>query len=77
MTSSCIKEKESSMLLNIPLFFFSPLFQLQKAETSEADDADEQPAVVQSAEVFAPKSLVLVSRLDHTEVFKVRYSTIK
>uniref|UniRef100_H3CDS5 UDENN domain-containing protein n=1 Tax=Tetraodon nigroviridis TaxID=99883 RepID=H3CDS5_TETNG len=44
--------------------------QLQKAETSEADEAAEKPAVVQSPQVFAPKSLVLVSRLDHTEVFK-------
>lgn len=67
------------MFLSIPLFFSSPLFQLQKAETTEADEADEadeEPAVVQSAQVFAPKSLVLVSRLDHTEVFKVRYSSI-
>lgn len=77
MTSSYIKEAESSMFVNKPLFFSSsPHFQLQKAETSEADEADEEPAVVQSAQVFAPKSLVLVSRLDHTEVFKVRYPTI-
>lgn len=46
--------------------------QLQKAEKSEADEADDEPAVVQSAQVFAPKSLVLVSRLDYTEVFRVR-----
>lgn len=46
--------------------------QLQKAETSEADEVDEEPAVVQSAQLFAPKSLVLVSRLDYTEVFRVR-----
>ncbi|XP_070709583.1 myotubularin-related protein 5 isoform X3 [Pempheris klunzingeri] len=44
--------------------------QLQKAEASEADEVDEEPAVVQSAQVFAPKSLVLVSRLDYTEVFR-------
>lgn len=50
-------------------------FQLQKAKTSEADEADEEPTVVQSAQVFAPKSLVLVSRLDHTDVFKVQCST--
>lgn len=72
----CFNEAESSMFLNTPLVFSSPLFQLQKAESSEADEADEDPAVVQSAQVFAPKSLVLVSRLDHTEVFKVRYTTI-
>ncbi|XP_029901720.1 myotubularin-related protein 5 isoform X3 [Myripristis murdjan] len=44
--------------------------QLQRAEASEADEVDEEPAVVQPSQVFAPKSLVLVSRLDHTEVFR-------
>ncbi|XP_028278948.1 myotubularin-related protein 5 isoform X4 [Parambassis ranga] len=44
--------------------------QLQKAESSEADEADEELAVVHSAKVYAPKSLVLVSRLDYTEVFR-------
>ncbi|XP_055367536.1 myotubularin-related protein 5 isoform X2 [Betta splendens] len=44
--------------------------QLQKVGTSEADEADEEPAVVQPAKVFAPKSLVLVSRLDYTEVYR-------
>lgn len=48
--------------------------QLQKAEASEADEVDEEPAVVQSAQVFAPKSLVLVSRLDYTEAFRVRHT---
>uniref|UniRef100_A0A8C7KC34 SET binding factor 1 n=1 Tax=Oncorhynchus kisutch TaxID=8019 RepID=A0A8C7KC34_ONCKI len=43
--------------------------QLQKAEASEVDE-DEVPGLVQPAQVFAPKSLVLVSRLDHTEVFR-------
>ncbi|XP_005935406.1 myotubularin-related protein 5 isoform X1 [Haplochromis burtoni] len=44
--------------------------QLQKAEASEADEADEVLSVVQPAKIFAPKSLVLVSQLDHTEVFR-------
>ncbi|XP_049423300.1 myotubularin-related protein 5 isoform X5 [Epinephelus fuscoguttatus] len=44
--------------------------QLQKTEASEADEVDEELAVVQPAQVFAPKSLVLVSRLDYTEVFR-------
>jgi hypothetical protein len=35
-------------------------------------DEDEVPGLVQPAQVFAPKSLVLVSRLDHTEVFRVQ-----
>ncbi|XP_022060952.2 myotubularin-related protein 5 isoform X4 [Acanthochromis polyacanthus] len=44
--------------------------QLQKAEASEADEADEELAVIQPTKVFGPKSLVLVSRLDYTEVFR-------
>uniref|UniRef100_A0A672RXV7 Myotubularin-related protein 5-like n=1 Tax=Sinocyclocheilus grahami TaxID=75366 RepID=A0A672RXV7_SINGR len=43
--------------------------QLQKGEASEADE-DESPDVLQPAQLYAPKSLVLVSRLDHTEVFR-------
>ena len=46
---------------------------LQKAEASEVDEVDDDLAVVQAAQVFAPKSLVLVSRLDYTEVFRVRH----
>ncbi|KAK7896862.1 hypothetical protein WMY93_022187 [Mugilogobius chulae] len=44
--------------------------QLQKSEASEADEADEEPSVSHTEKVFGPKSLVLVSRLDHTEVFR-------
>uniref|UniRef100_A0A8C1L6N2 SET binding factor 1 n=1 Tax=Cyprinus carpio TaxID=7962 RepID=A0A8C1L6N2_CYPCA len=40
-----------------------------KGEPSEADE-DESPDVLQPAQLYAPKSLVLVSRLDHTEVFR-------
>nr|XP_020456937.1 myotubularin-related protein 5 isoform X2 [Monopterus albus] len=47
--------------------FWEGLDNPQKAEASEVD---EEPGVVQSAKVFAPKSLVLVSRLDYTEVFR-------
>ncbi|KAF5897194.1 myotubularin-related protein 5 isoform X5, partial [Clarias magur] len=43
--------------------------QLQKEEPSEADE-DESPDLLQPAQLYAPKSLVLVSRLDHTEVFR-------
>uniref|UniRef100_A0A673CMM9 SET binding factor 1 n=1 Tax=Sphaeramia orbicularis TaxID=375764 RepID=A0A673CMM9_9TELE len=45
-------------------------FTFWEAEASEADEVDEEPAVTQPAKVFAPKSLVLVSRLDHAEVFR-------
>ncbi|KAM7366847.1 hypothetical protein PAMP_014790 [Pampus punctatissimus] len=44
--------------------------QLQKAEAIEADEVDDELAVVQPAQVFAPKSLVVVSRLDYTEVYR-------
>uniref|UniRef100_A0A8D0D9G4 SET binding factor 1 n=1 Tax=Sander lucioperca TaxID=283035 RepID=A0A8D0D9G4_SANLU len=50
--------------------FWEGLDNPQKAKASEADEVDEGLAVVQSAQVFAPKSLVLVSRLDYTEVFR-------
>uniref|UniRef100_A0AAY4EDT3 SET binding factor 1 n=1 Tax=Denticeps clupeoides TaxID=299321 RepID=A0AAY4EDT3_9TELE len=43
--------------------------QLQRAEPCEADE-DETPREVQTSHLYAPKSLVLVSRLDHTEVFR-------
>ncbi|XP_056604778.1 myotubularin-related protein 5 isoform X4 [Triplophysa dalaica] len=43
--------------------------QLQKGESSEADE-DDGPDVLQPAQLYAPRSLVLVSRLDHTEVFR-------
>ncbi|XP_047185968.1 myotubularin-related protein 5 isoform X6 [Scophthalmus maximus] len=50
--------------------FWEGLDNPQKTEASEADEADDELSVVQSAKVFAPKSLVLVSRLDYTEVFR-------
>ncbi|KAL7371168.1 hypothetical protein ABVT39_020823 [Epinephelus coioides] len=50
--------------------FWEGLDNPQKTEASEADEVDEELAVVQPAQVFAPKSLVLVSRLDYTEVFR-------
>ncbi|XP_053270635.1 myotubularin-related protein 5 isoform X6 [Pleuronectes platessa] len=50
--------------------FWECLDNPQKAEANELDEVDEDLAVVQAAKVFAPKSLVLVSRLDYTEVFR-------
>ncbi|XP_054656094.1 myotubularin-related protein 5 isoform X5 [Dunckerocampus dactyliophorus] len=44
--------------------------QLQKAQACEVDEVDEEPTIIQPTQVFAPKSLVLVSRLDYTEVFR-------
>uniref|UniRef100_A0A8D3CEI9 SET binding factor 1 n=1 Tax=Scophthalmus maximus TaxID=52904 RepID=A0A8D3CEI9_SCOMX len=48
----------------------NPQVRQTSTEASEADEADDELSVVQSAKVFAPKSLVLVSRLDYTEVFR-------
>uniref|UniRef100_A0A9J7Y4I4 SET binding factor 1 n=1 Tax=Cyprinus carpio carpio TaxID=630221 RepID=A0A9J7Y4I4_CYPCA len=42
---------------------------VENPQPSEADE-DESPDVLQPAQLYAPKSLVLVSRLDHTEVFR-------
>uniref|UniRef100_A0A671SK46 Myotubularin-related protein 5-like n=1 Tax=Sinocyclocheilus anshuiensis TaxID=1608454 RepID=A0A671SK46_9TELE len=42
---------------------------VENPQASEADE-DESPGVLQPAQLYAPKSLVLVSRLDHTEVFR-------
>lgn len=71
----CRQCKKFSFLLLFHIFLGTcrlPCDQLQKAEASEVDEVDEEPAVVQSAQLFAPKSLVLVSRLDYTDVFRVR-----
>lgn len=35
-------------------------------------EGEEESGLIQPAEVFAPKSLVLVSRLDYPEIFRVR-----
>ncbi|XP_062383465.1 myotubularin-related protein 5 isoform X4 [Sardina pilchardus] len=43
--------------------------QLRKEEASEADE-DEGPGEPLPAQLYGPKSLVVVSRLDHTEVFR-------
>ncbi|XP_036373424.1 myotubularin-related protein 5 [Megalops cyprinoides] len=43
--------------------------QPQKSLSSEAYE-DDEPGIIQPAQLFAPKSLVLVSRLDHAEVFR-------
>lgn len=39
--------------------------------TREAE-GEEDSGLIQPAEVFAPKSLVLVSRLDYPEIFRVK-----
>ncbi|KAJ8373467.1 hypothetical protein SKAU_G00040470 [Synaphobranchus kaupii] len=40
------------------------------SEADEDEDEDDDPGIIQPAQLFAPKSLVLVSRLDHADVFR-------
>lgn len=54
----------------------------QKAKSIEADgdedDDTEENYLIQPAQVFSPKSLILVSRLDYPEIVRViRYHLIK
>ncbi|MBN3277328.1 MTMR5 protein, partial [Polyodon spathula] len=49
--------------------FWEALEDSQPLKSLSGED-DEDSGVIQQAQMFAPKSLVLVSRLDHTEVFR-------
>lgn len=48
---------------------------LQGSKSIEADGDEDEEAeedgLIQPAQVFAPKSLILVSRLDYPEIFRV------
>lgn len=50
-------------------------FMLQGSKSIEADGDEDEEAeedgLIQPAQVFAPKSLILVSRLDYPEIFRV------
>uniref|UniRef100_A0A4W5JRD4 SET binding factor 2 n=2 Tax=Hucho hucho TaxID=62062 RepID=A0A4W5JRD4_9TELE len=39
-------------------------------KTTDADEDEEEDGLIQPAQVFAPKSLILVSRLDYPEIFR-------
>uniref|UniRef100_A0A8C8VK13 SET binding factor 1 n=1 Tax=Pelusios castaneus TaxID=367368 RepID=A0A8C8VK13_9SAUR len=43
---------------------------VESAQVRNGDEEEESSSLIQPAQLFAPKSLVLVSRLDHTEVFR-------
>lgn len=44
----------------------------------DEDEEAEEDGLIQPAQVFAPKSLILVSRLDYPEIFRViRHRMIK
>lgn len=43
-------------------------------EDEEEDEEEEGAGLVLPAQVFAPKSLILVSRLDQPEIFRVTHA---
>ncbi|XP_075044599.1 myotubularin-related protein 13 isoform X2 [Mixophyes fleayi] len=52
------------------LTFHEAEINLQGSKRDHSDGDDEGSGLIQPAEVFAPKSLVLVSRLDYPEIFR-------
>uniref|UniRef100_A0A3Q3KJ03 SET binding factor 2 n=1 Tax=Monopterus albus TaxID=43700 RepID=A0A3Q3KJ03_MONAL len=53
------------------LTFYEAEVNLQGSKGIEGDaDEDEEDGLIQPAQVFAPKSLILVSRLDYPEIFR-------
>lgn len=49
------------------------MFQGSKSIEADGDEDEEgeEDGLIQPAQVFAPKSLILVSRLDYPEIFRV------
>lgn len=49
------------------------MFQGSKSIEADGDEDEEaeENGLIQPAQVFAPKSLILVSRLDYPEIFRV------
>lgn len=59
---------------------FFLMFQGSKSIEADGDEDEEaeEDGLIQPAQVFAPKSLILVSRLDYPEIFRViRHHAIK
>ncbi|XP_072475558.1 myotubularin-related protein 13 isoform X2 [Notamacropus eugenii] len=54
------------------LTFYEADINLQGTKQEDIEGEEEVTGLIQPAEVFAPKSLVLVSRLDYPEVFRVK-----
>lgn len=52
---------------------FFLMFQGSKSIEADGDEdeEEEEDGLIQPAQVFAPKSLILVSRLDYPEIFRV------
>uniref|UniRef100_A0A8C7U906 SET binding factor 2 n=1 Tax=Oncorhynchus mykiss TaxID=8022 RepID=A0A8C7U906_ONCMY len=45
-------------------------YEAEGTKTTDADEDEEEDGLIQPAQVFAPKSLILVSRLDYPEIFR-------
>lgn len=54
-------------------FRFHFLPQGTKTLQRDGDEDEEEDGLIQPAQVFAPKSLILVSRLDFPEIFRVKH----
>ncbi|XP_073514007.1 myotubularin-related protein 13 [Phyllobates terribilis] len=52
------------------LTFYEAEINLQGTKRDHSDGDDDDSGLIQPAQVFAPKSLVLVSRLDYPEIFR-------
>uniref|UniRef100_A0A3P8YK29 SET binding factor 2 n=1 Tax=Esox lucius TaxID=8010 RepID=A0A3P8YK29_ESOLU len=52
------------------LTFYEAEVNLQGTKNIEVDEDEEEDGLIQPAQVFAPKSLILVSRLDYPEIFR-------
>ncbi|NXR21766.1 MTMRD protein, partial [Hirundo rustica] len=52
------------------LTFYEAEINLQVRDGTKEIEGEEESGLIQPAEVFAPKSLVLVSRLDYPEIFR-------
>ncbi|NWT29241.1 MTMRD protein, partial [Cardinalis cardinalis] len=52
------------------LTFYEAEINLQVRGGDQEIEGEEESGLIQPAEVFAPKSLVLVSRLDYPEIFR-------
>ncbi|XP_029442613.1 myotubularin-related protein 5-like [Rhinatrema bivittatum] len=50
--------------------FWEAIESLQSQNHSRSGDDEEESGLIEPAQLFAPKTLVLVSRLDHAEVFR-------
>ncbi|XP_078537078.1 myotubularin-related protein 13 isoform X1 [Lissotriton helveticus] len=52
------------------LTFYEAEINLQGTKHEEIENEDDESGLIQPAQVFAPKSLVLVSRLDYPDIFR-------